>query len=216
MKKRVVFFTAVILFLISCSGTAPVIDDLKWRVLYRDDGENRFEELSLFVRGSDPDGVEDLASISVIAGSTGLIWRYPAQDWIPAVLDEVEWIGLPALIPLDEFRLPDVLYTLTLEDLAGRKDEISFRPDPDRPAYDEIKWPVAEIRNGSLLLRGQYGSGSLILRDEGFTAVEVFTAKNGSPVNLDKAAWWELWISLTGFSGGFRLGPYPVSTPDPE
>ena len=69
---RIAIFIIVVLLMFSCSGTSPVIDDIQWRILYRDDGQNRYEELSMFVRVSDPDGSEDPALITVSAGTTGL------------------------------------------------------------------------------------------------------------------------------------------------
>ncbi len=213
---RITAFTIAVLFMYSCSGTAPVIEDIQWRVLYRDDGQNRYEELSMFIRVSDPDGAEDPALITVSAGSTGLIWRFPAEEWISGSQDGVEWLGLPAMIPLYRFRLPDTLYTLRLEDLAGRSDETTFRPDPDRPSIENLVWPEAELLNDTLLLDGPYDSGSLILRNDQFKRVGVQQVSSGFELSDTEAIWWELWIPLNDISGGFRLGPYPVSVPEAE
>jgi len=203
--------SAAALLMISCSGTAPVIDDVKWRLLYRDNGMQRYEELSIFLRVSDPDGTEDLAQLSVSAGDSGLVWYFPGYEWITESIAGVEWQGLPALIPLEGFRLPDALYTIRLEDLAGRSDERTFRPDPDRPPADQVKWPRASIEKQLLHLEGDYDRGTLILRDEDFKALEVHNVGDGSRINRGNATWWELWISSEDTSGGYRLGPYPFS-----
>lgn len=213
---RIAVFTIAVLFMYSCSGTAPVIEDIQWRVLYRDDGQNRYEELSMFVRVSDPDGAEDPALITISAGSTGLIWRFPAEEWISGSQDGVEWLGLPAMIPLYGFRLPDTLYTLRLEDLAGRSDELTFRPDPDRPSIENLEWPEAELQNNTLLLDGPYDSGSLILRDDQFKPVGIQQVSSGSELSNTEAIWWEIWIPLNDITGGFRIGPYPVSAQETE
>ena len=199
--------------MISCSGTAPVIDDVKWRLLYRDNGEQRFEELSIFLRVSDPDGPEDLAQLTVSAGDSGLIWSFPGSEWLSESVAGVEWQGLPAIIPLEGFRLPDALYTVRLEDLAGRSDERTFRPDPGRPSADQVKWPRVSIDKGILHLEGDYDRGVLILRDEELKALEVLNVSDGSRISRENAVWWELWISLEDTSGGYRLGPFPFSAP---
>jgi len=201
----------VFFLMISCSGAAPVIDGLKWRLLYRDNGDQRYEELSLFLRVSDPDGPEDLAQLSVSAGNSGLIWYFPKSEWITESIEGVEWQGLPALIPLEDFRLPDTLYTIRLEDLAGRSDELTFRPDPNRPSADQVEWPGVSIDKQQLHLEGAYERGTLILRDEELKTLEVHDVRDGSRVSRGNAAWWELWISSEDTSGGYRLGPYRFS-----
>jgi hypothetical protein len=216
VKIRYSVFALALLILISCSGSAPVIEEVKWRVLYRDDGTNRFEELSMFLRISDTDGTEDPAIITVSAGNTGLLWRFPAEEWISHSQDGAEWLGLPGMIPLYEFRLPDALYTLRLEDLAGRSSEVTFRPDPERPQLGDLEWPDAEIRDGTLVLQGPHESAYLILRDEELNPVDVISVTRGSEIGETEAIWWELWISLDEFSNGFRLGPYLLSISDTE
>lgn len=203
-----------VLFLISCSGSAPVVEELHWRVLNRDDGFSRFEEISIFLRVSDLDGEEDPAMITVSAADTGLVWRFPEEDWIREMQDGSEWLGLPGIIPLSGFRMPDALYTLRLEDLAGKSSEISFRPDPDRFQLDQLDWPVAELDNGVLKLSGPYLKGFLIYRDIESQSLNVVSAVSGTEIDFPDAAWWELWFSEKDISSGFRLGPYPISGSD--
>lgn len=200
---------AAVLLMISCSGTVPVIDEVKWRVLYRDDGMHRYEELSISLRISDPDGSEDLEMLAVTAGNTGFFWRFPKDEWIYETVAGVEWYGLPGIIPLEGSRLPDALYTLRLEDLAGKSDEITLRPDPDRPAVEDVEWPEVSIVDDVLHLKGEYDQGMLILRNEQLSPLDLQRVSDGSRVNAGEALWWELWITLEETSGGFRLGPYP-------
>ena len=202
-------FIAVALLMISCSGTAPVIENLQWRVLYRDDGQHRYEELSVFLRISDSDGPQDPALITITAGNGGLNWRFTSDEWISQSVNGQEWLGLPGIIPLNGFRLPDALYTISLEDLAGRTDKRTFRPDPDRLTDANLNWPAAVLHDGILQLEGPYHSGILILRDDEFNPLETIPVNNRSSVSGNGAVWWELWISLENTSGGFRLGPYP-------
>lgn len=211
MKSQLCLISFVVLFLLSCSGSAPVIEELQWRVLNRDDGTNRFEEISVFLRVSDLDGAEDPALITISAGDTGLVWRFPEEDWIREVEDGTEWLGLHGIIPVSGFRLPDAQYTLRLEDLAGKSSEIKFRPDPDRLQLEQIVWPEAELNNGVLKLSGPYQVGFLILRDNEYKSLNTVSASTGTVFNFPEAEWWELWFSEKDISGGFRLGPYPVS-----
>ena len=209
---KIVFPAAVavvFLLLFSCSGTAPVIEDIKWRVLYRDDGFHRYEELSVFLRVSDSDGPGDIAQITVTAGDSGLVWYFSRDEWIPGTVGGTEWQGLPGMIPLEGFRMPDTLYTLKLEDLAGRSDERTFRPTPGRPLADQIVWPEVRLEDDVLYLEESFTQGMMILRDENLNKIEVRQVHDGSKVNGGEAFWWELWISLEDTSGGFRLGPYP-------
>jgi len=203
--------TAFLMF--SCTGSAPVIEEMKWRILYRDDGQNRYEELSVFFRARDPDGVEDLASVSVMAGESGFIWDFPEDKWIRLREGGADWQGLPGIIPLTGFRLPDALYTFRLEDLAGRIDEITFRPDPDRLTDDELIWPEVRIEENLLHLDGPFSRGMLILRDENLGFLESGDVSDGTVVDAGDAVFWELWIPLVDTSGGFRLGPYPFVNP---
>ncbi len=204
-----ILFTIVALLMISCSGTAPVIDEMEWRVLYRDDGMHRYEELSVSLRLSDPDGSEDLAMLTATAGNTGFVWRFPKDEWITEAVAGVEWQGLPGIVPLDGSRLPDTLYTFRLEDLAGRSDELTIRPDPDRSAIEDVEWPEVSIVDDVLRLKGEYDWGMLILRDENLSPLDIQKVSDGSGVTAGGALWWELWITLENTSGGFRLGPYP-------
>ena len=205
----IAIFAAAVLLMISCSGTAPVIDEMEWRILFRDDGMHRYEELSVSLRISDPDGSEDLSMLTATAGSTGFIWRFPKDEWITETVSGVAWQGLPGIIPIEGSRLPDALYTFRLEDLAGRSDELTLRPDPDRSAIEDVEWPEVSIVNDVLRLKGEYDWGMLILRDENFSPLDIQKVSDGSRVTAGEALWWELWITLEDTSGGFRLGPYP-------
>jgi len=196
----------------SCQRSAPQIDEFRWRLLYRDTGVNRYEELAIFVRASDRDGSEDLEQLTVSAGNTGLIWRFSSDEWVRDVdmrEEENGWIGLPAIIPLKGFELPEELYTLTLKDRTGESQRITFRPDPRRPRLPEIEWPQARVENGIFLLEGPYEEGTLIFRNKDFTLGRTLEVISGIAIDIDgDAHWWEVWIPLPERSSGFRLGPF--------
>jgi len=208
---RICVLAGVIAVLTSCSGNAPTIDELQWRILLRDDGRQRYEELAIHVRLSDADADDDPVLLSLSAGRTGLIWRFPREDWRMDTLEGTDWIGLPSAIPLEGSRLPQTLYTLRVEDLAGRSDEITFRPDPDRLDPEGISWPSARLESGRLVLEGGDGPATVILRDIDGTPVATVSAIDGTAIGDESAATWELWIDRPERSQGFRLGPYPLS-----
>jgi len=220
MPIRCMAIAAAVFLLFSCQRSAPQIDELKWRLLYRDTGVNRYEELAIFVRASDRDGSEDLEQLTVSAGNTGLIWRFNSDEWIRDIdvrEEEDGWIGLPAIIHLEGFSLPEELYTLTLKDRTGESHEITFRPDPNRPRLVEISWPKARIENKILLLEGPYKEGTLIFRNKDFSFNQVLEAINGIAIDVQGSAyWWELWIPLPERASGFRLGPFLLRAEEGE
>lgn len=197
---------ALMIVLSSCRGSSPVIDELDWRLMYRDNGTSRFEELSLFLRISDPDGAGDLALITVSAGDTGLIWRFPESAWLAGSGGGKQWTGLPAMIPLSGFRLPDAVYTVRLEDLAGHGYELTFRPDPGRPAREDLKWPVVRVENGLLRISGVWPEIRLVLRDDGLVFRESVPVRDGEKLDTRGAVFWELWVD-DGLNA-YRMGPY--------
>jgi hypothetical protein len=214
-KYLTVFFILVgSSLLISCRGSAPSIDQIEWRVVYRDDGGHRYEELSLFLRISDPDGPEDPTSIEVRAGDTGLLWRFPREEWLTNPQGRNSWWGLPSMIPLNGQRLPDVIYTIRLEDLAGRYSETTFRPDPSRPTLDEINWPEISLQDNIVRIQGPYNEAVVILRDSEYTHLNTLTVSDGMSLDLGEAEWWEAWMPLADVSQGYRLGPYSLSGAD--
>lgn len=200
--------------LISCSGSPPSIDQIEWQVVYRDDGAQRFEELSLFFRISDPDGIDDPAYIEVRAGDTGLIWRFPRAEWLTKTQGGNTWWGLPSMIPLTGPSLPNALYTIRLEDLAGRSVETTFRPDPSRPGPDELVWPEIDLVDNVVRIEGPYKEAFIILRDSEFTPLNTLTVLDGMSLDLGEAEWWEAWVPLADVPRGYRLGPYPLSGAD--
>jgi len=205
--------SAAALVFLSCQRHPPRIDELQWRLLYRDTGVDRYEELAIFVRVSDSDGPEDLDRITVSAGDSGLIWRFNSDKWVEVTdmrEEEDAWIGLPAIIPLEGFSLPEELYTLTLEDRTGESQRITFRPDPNRPRLAEIEWPQARLENGIFLLGKPYEEGTLIIRNDDFTPNQALKVTSGTPISPYNARWWELWIPLPERSSGFRVGPFPL------
>ena len=220
------FFVCVCIacFLASCSGTAPTLEEWKWRILYRDDGEHRYEELYGFFRASDPDGSADLASLTVLIESADLEWMFNSGEWTQAPDEENLW-GLPPMIPHMGMSLPDGLYTVRVSDLAGRTDEITFRPLSDRPDPENIDWPEVTLDEGVIRLTGPFTSGDLILRGEKRAFLSRSEVFDGDVPDFTGALWWELWFGFDDSSGGgsseaaradenaargFRIGPFPT------
>lgn len=192
----------------SCSGSSPSIDELKWQVLLRDDGENRYEQLMVFARFSDPDSHVDPDLVTVRVDGTGLVWRFRREQWTEDPKGG-EWWGLPPMVAQSGFRIPDGRYTLILEDLAGRSAEMQFRPDPRRPGIDDIEWPEVEIVSGTLRLSGDFPMAVLNLRNTEGLMVEAIPAVNGIQIEMEGVDSWELQVPGKNGSGGFLSGPFP-------
>ena len=217
-----VLAAALLLVLPSCSGSAPSLDEWKWRILYRDDGENRYEALYGLFRASDPDGEADLAALSVSIDPLDLEWSFNRREWTESPDEDGLW-GLPPIIPNEGMRLPDERYAVRVSDLAGRSAETFFRPDPDRPDPETIEWPHAELEDGRLAVSGPYSEGELILRREDGAFLARIPVSDGEAVDFGEARSWEAWFGYEA-SGraraaartageaprGFLLGPFPV------
>ena len=55
---------SVLLLFSSCTGVEPVIQEMKWRIVYHDDNSSRFEEIHIGLRVSDGDGDKDLSRVN--------------------------------------------------------------------------------------------------------------------------------------------------------
>ena len=199
------------LLLAACSGFPPVIEEYQWRVVLRDDGLDRYEELILFVRVSDPDDDEDPAEISVLAGETDFLWTYSRSEWMPVDIDGEPWWGLPGIVAYGGPRLPDVLYTLKLVDLAGRETEKTFRLPRERRDIDDGEWPRATLINGRLEYSGEIELARLILRSANGELVDILPITDDMRFPETDAAWWEIWTGRSSGTDGFRLGPYALT-----
>lgn len=194
---------------IGCSESAPVIEKVEWRVIYRDQGFRR-EELLLFVRVSDSDDDEDPNEITVIAEETGYQWHFTRSEWIPVNSDGEKFWGMPGMIPYNGNSLPNALYTVRLTDLAGQTDETTFRLKSGRPSILGFKWPAARVVNGRLEYSGEDKNPVLILRGSNLAVIQKTPAFNGYRIPQIEAAWWEIWVGLGDKSGGIRIGPHPL------
>ena len=206
----IVIVLVLVLLFMSCSGLAPTIEELDWRLIYRDDGQFKREEILIFMRISDPDDDTDPSRVIISAKDTGLKWSFNREQWISLQNDGVQWWGLPAMIPLEGEDLPDSLYVVLLTDLAGKSVQTQFRLNPERPNINAITWPLAEVDSGILRLSNYQGEAKLITRNANKQVVQIIDATQNMPLNSDDL-WWEIWISLGDTRSGIRIGPYSTS-----
>ncbi|PIE04894.1 MAG: hypothetical protein CSA76_01845 [Spirochaetales bacterium] len=212
--KKLLSGAAVIFILLftACTGNAPSLNSIQWRIVLRDNGERRWEELYLFMRASDPDGEEDLAQVLVKVGDSGLQWRFGADEWISDPGGESGWQGLPPMSAARGKYLPDGLYTVQVEDLSGRNSSLTFRPDPRRMDVETAKWPQVSLEKGFVRLNPDNPSAVLILRDGSLSSLRSLTVLDGMEVDTEGASFWEVWIPLERVKSGYRLGPYPLAS----
>ena len=215
MKPVSVLLPALLLFLVSCSGSGPSIDEMKWKVVLRDDGETRYEQLMVFARFSDPDSSEDPALAVVAVDGTDLIWRFERPSWSEDPSGG-GWWGLPPMASPTGYRLPDGIYRLRLEDLAGRSAELEFRPDPSRPLRDEIVWPAAAVADGRLNLEPSNPGARILIRNSEGALVESLPAADGTAVEMMEGGSWELHIPAGVGEYDVLMGPFRSEGFEPQ
>lgn len=213
--RPILIFGGLLFILVAwnaCSGSPPDIVDLRWRIIYRDDGFDRYEELAVFIRSEDPDGDKDLALLTITPRDTALTWRLSPEEWAREAGVEASWFGSSRIVREDRGRLPDTVWTVRLEDLAGRYDEMSFRIDADRPEADAMEWPTARIRGRRFVIEGPYEEAAVLFRNPDGKVLQTLSLKDGDEIGeLSGAVTWEAWISLDEVSRGILLGPYRLA-----
>lgn len=208
--KHSISSVLLVFIVLGCSEAPPVIEQVDWRIVYRD-SRFRYEELMLFMRVSDPDDDEDPNEVIVIAQDTGFLWKFARNDWTQVDRDGVTWWGMPGMIPYSGSTLPNARYRVVLKDLADQTYETSFRLSSSRPQISSIKWPTANVENNRLSYSGSYDNPLLILCAENHSLISKTRASNGYVIQNADAVWWEIWISLTSSGSGIRLGPYRLA-----
>ena len=201
-------------FLLSCGGSAPVLEETDWKLFFRDDGASRYEELGIFFRYEDLDGEEDVVEAVVSQEEEDLIWRFDRDLWKRGSDGERSWWGLPSLKPLAGERLPEGFYVFSVMDLAGRTESVSFRPNPERASVSDLDWPEVALTDDGFVLSGPYETAHVYVRNPEGLALAVIALGNQTPSALPRTgeeASWEAYVPMGGTGAGFLLGPFPMN-----
>jgi hypothetical protein len=149
--------------LLSCSRSAPQIQNYTWKLIYHEDDGDIKEQLSLFVLAQDEDGNEDLDSLYIINDEQQLYWRLSSKDWSTKGKDNLLWVGSHNLSMVDGTPLPRGLYRLILTDQGGDQAEktIGF----DAPLQSHYPFPQLKIQGDTFSVASLYPKNTLLCYD---------------------------------------------------
>lgn len=113
----------------SCSGHAPELASLEYRLALRPldpRGTLVSEQLSVFAAVRDEDGIKDLAALHILHDGEELLWTLTSETWTRNDRNKETWVGGTGLSAPDARALPRGLYRVVIEDLSGESDEATF------------------------------------------------------------------------------------------
>ena len=110
----------------SCGGEPPELRAVEWRLELRPAEGGAYESLSVFANLRDPDGIEDIEALWLVADGAELSWTIDDAKWLRRDEGGETWIGAAGLAMGDYGSLPRGDYRLVAADLAGRRAERRF------------------------------------------------------------------------------------------
>ncbi len=150
-KGKVSVAAALVLLLLSCGGTAPRINELRWSLNLQftprsNDKLNNAntqgsEALSLFIRPFDDDGIEDLDSMYLIKPDEDLFWALDASQWQSMTESQALWIGSNQFSSAYLERMPRGSYLVELYDKAGERDRWTFEVQAPERLNSQVSVP---------------------------------------------------------------------------
>jgi hypothetical protein len=106
-----------------CSSSEPEIMQVDMRIIATyspEDGTIR-EHLQVRLDIHDPDGIEEISSLTVIHESTGLFWTVDSSEARRHSRDGQEWFGFDLYPVSGNRRVPRGTFRVETEDLSGRQ-----------------------------------------------------------------------------------------------
>lgn len=166
-RERLLYFLVVFLSLLliyGCTSSQPEIVKVFWQINLYNDLENNstYEQLSLFLRVTDQDGLEDLSTIFLIQDEEELFWEINSDSWIADESDDYRWIGSNSLTMPDGTQLPRGFYRIILQDLSGEYTEKEIEI-PHTSFYDssQIIFPEVSQEETTISVRGSHSQATL-------------------------------------------------------
>ena len=151
------------LTLISCSRSAPQIQNYTYKLIYNETAGGIQEQLSLFVLAQDEDGKEDLDRLYIINDEQQLYWTLSSSDWLTVTKDNQLWVGSNSISMVDGHSLPRGLYRLILTDQGGDRAERTI--GLDAPIQSRYPFPQLQIQGDNFTVRSAYPKNSLLCYD---------------------------------------------------
>ncbi|MDR1625720.1 MAG: hypothetical protein LBT33_04190 [Spirochaetia bacterium] len=223
MVSPFLFIPFIALFLEACSGSAPAIGDVRWRLTaFHDTRTGKTGEyLSLAVFASDDDGQDDFESISLINDGHELYWQVSVEDWVVRQARQQSWIVLEKLVaPGDS--VPRGGYRLILRDYGGAQAESSFSVAAQAELPQDFPaLAPSDGRGGALALETPRGESILMVRSEAGVLLGSFILRRGpNPRGAIlaneqiRSQARELYLYEQGPSGGHSILAGPWSAED--
>ncbi len=169
-KKNILIFsaaaiTAVIMVCSGCSGSEPDITGINYELSLVDDRELdiRYEQLTLFVRPFDADGIEDLEYLYLIHDESELFWKLAKGAWEDRSVNKENWFGSSGFHREDYSALPRGRYRVQLHDAAGLRDETAFVLDHPPVDLRAVDFPSLGYKDNLFIIDSPYQQHSLWL-----------------------------------------------------
>jgi len=206
----------------ACSGEPPeILRTNTQRLLVRDLGSGQVsEKLSVFMVGTDEDGMEDLATIYVINDDAELFWSVDSKTWSSSSAEGETWIGTNGLAMPSGAALPSGTYRIILEDEGGGTAETTFTMQGGSIEASRVSFPSVTLRDGAVKVTGSYRNPELwVYTADGRYLTRLAAEPGASPITLPalETAYPEMgktfmfWAYARDDARGVGLlsGPYP-------
>jgi len=164
------------LILLSCSRSAPQIQNYTLKLIYNETSDGIQERLSLFVIAQDEDGKEDLDTLYIINDEQQLYWTLNSSDWLTVNKDSHLWIGSHNLSMVDGKPLPRGVYRLILTDKGGDRSEKII--GLDAPLQSSYPFPQLQIQDDRFIIRSLYPKHTLLCYDAGGNMIRAIPLSN--------------------------------------
>lgn len=193
----------------SCGGAPPELSVIEWRIELRPSDSGSYESLSVFSSVRDPDGIDDVEALWVVADGAELSWTLDDSNWSKREEGGETWIGGAGLAMPEYGPLPRGDYRVVAADFAGRRTERRFTI----PASGAVPAPpTCSVEGGSVIVESTWPE-TLLLAYDGvgalLKAVQVRTGSNDYASLLGGTeAGRAAALAAYGYDSGRRIGAF--------
>ncbi len=150
----------------SCSSGPPEILGVEWTLESRPAqvAEDRTigDDLAVFARVHDADGMDDIEALWIINDEKELSWTFGPSSWTRKSLGSDDWLGASGLTMPDASGPPPGRYRIVVADLAGNRASYDF----NLGEYDDSKGlPLPDWKDGRVGLAKPWPENYLIAYD---------------------------------------------------
>lgn len=162
---------------ISCTGSAPQIQQTYWQLnVVNDESSNRiYESLTLFLHLVDEDGVEDIDSVYLIHDKAELFWTLNELSWQSLDLSGETWFGTNRLTMHDYQAFPRGTYRLIVSDKAGEKDRSEIYIGIASIDARNTSFPTGRFQEKKIVINSVYQDHTLWITDNAGDVIKIFT-----------------------------------------